>query len=569
MQGLKQKIKNMKVRKKLGLLKGFLTGGMLIVGILAVISIMLLNAEIKEIAYNWMPSANLAETMNTLTSEYRIAQYGHLTSHDEAAMQSYESKMDGLAQQIADTSAEYESLISSEEDRELLMTVRSLWADYKEESAKMIEESRSGRQDQAAEMMLGASKDIYDDFNTSFDSLVQYNEDGSSHAIKNATMTFWFVIIVILVVIVFVLLLSITISGSVTRSIIEPLGEVRKKLLAISDGDLDVHVEYTSQDEFGDLSMGVNEFIEGLTTIIKDEKELLLLMAEGNFDIRTKAEDKYVGGFAPILQSLRAINKRLSGAMASIADSTEQVNVASEQMAREAQELAEGASEQASTVEELLATVEEVTDKAVRSAKKAEEARDQATEVKKKAERSNESMHEMTAAMDQISRTSDEISTIIETIESIASQTNLLSLNASIEAARAGEAGRGFAVVADEIGKLAQQCSEAAGNTRTLIETSIIQTQNGDKIAKGTAEILGEVTDGVLRVVDIADEVKQNCDNQAESMKQVDQGIETISKVVESNSAAAQESSASSEELAAHALNLKEQMEQFTFRKET
>lgn len=566
MGNLKNKIKNLKVRKKLSMLTRFLTGGMIAVGIMAIISVNLLNTELKLIADGWMPAASLAQEMNMLTSEYRIAQYGHLTAQDEAAMSSYEAKLEDLSQQISDASAEYESNIQEEEDRELLMTVRSEWAEYKEESAKVIEESQNGDQDLAAEMMLGESKAIYEKFNASFERLVEYNENGSRQAARKAALTFWFVIILIAVVIVFVFLLSITISNSVTSSIVLPLGEVRKKLTAISGGDLEVHVDYESKDEFGDLSVNVNEFIGTLTTIIKDEKELLLLMASGNFDISTKAEDKYVGGFAPILESLRAINRRLSRAMSSIADSTQQVNVASEQMAQEAQALAEGAAEQASTVEELLATVEEVTDKAVGSARKAEEASGRAAEVKEKADRSNTTMQEMTSAMDQISKTSDEISTIIETIESIASQTNLLSLNASIEAARAGEAGRGFAVVADEIGKLAQQCSEAAGSTRSLIEASIVQTQSGDKIAKETARILNEVTEGVLEVVDIANEVKENCEDQAEAMKQIDQGIETISKVVESNSAAAEESSASSEELAAHALNLKEQMEQFTFR---
>lgn len=174
-------------------------------------------------------------------------------------------------------------------------------------------------------------------------------------------------------------------------------------------------------------------------------------------------------------------------------------------------------------------------------------------------------MQDMIGAMDKINQTSKEISTIIQAIESIATQTNLLSLNASIEAARAGEAGRGFAVVADEIGKLALQCSQAAGDTKNLIETAISQAESGDKIAKDTAEELFSVTQGVEKIVEAANAVRINCENQALSLKQIDEGIEVISKVVETNSAAAEESSAASEELAAHAQNLQNQMSEFSF----
>ena len=86
--------------------------------------------------------------------------------------------------------------------------------------------------------------------------------------------------------------------------------------------------------------------------------------------------------------------------------------------------------------------------------------------------------------------TSQEIQNIIGSIEEIASQTNLLSLNASIEAARAGEAGKGFAVVADQIGKLAGDSAQAAVNTRDLIEKSLQEIENGNQITEKTVAAL-------------------------------------------------------------------------------
>lgn len=568
MKKFSERLKDSKVRKKLSMLSGFLTIFAVLIGVMAVIALTILNDKTVEIAEEWMPKANLAEKMNTSTSDYRIAQYGHMTATDHALMQEYEARIEELAQQITDLSAEYEGMITAEEDREKLMTVRSLWAEYKDTTSKVIQLSNAGDQEQAFVVMLEEAKEIYDQFTVNFNKLVEYNEQGSQKATKNVENTFYFVVAIIIVCLILAIVSSMVIAKRVEKSIISPLGEVKISLEEIKNGNLDVSISYDSVDEFGDLSRSVNAFIQSLKAIIEDEKYLLLEMSEGNFDIATREAERYVGGFEPILVSLRAINRKLSAAMSSIAGSAEQVNQAADQMAMEAQELATGATEQASTVEELFATVEEVANKAQESAKQAEDANKDAQSVKNMAEHSNESMGQMIGAMDQISQTSGEISSIIETIESIASQTNLLSLNASIEAARAGEAGRGFAVVADEIGKLAQQCSEAAGNTRSLIENSISQTKNGNKLAKDTAEILFEMTEGVVKVVNIMNKVQIACDSQARSMTEIDKGIEHISTIVESNSSAAEESSASSEELAAHAENLTAQLNQFKFRRE-
>ena len=223
----------------------------------------------------------------------------------------------------------------------------------------------------------------------------------------------------------------------------------------------------------------------------------------------------------------------------------------------------EGATSQAGAVEELTATIENVADSAESSARKADEAYKNAQKFANVAEQSNQEMRLLTEAMERITMTSKEIESIIGEIEDIASQTNLLSLNASIEAARAGEAGRGFAVVADQIGKLAADSAQSAVNTKTLIIKSLQEINNGNEITARTTSALGEVIEGIKILADASQETSELSREQAETMVEVRKGIEQIADVVQNNSAAAQETSATSEELLAQSENLKAMVEQF------
>ena len=210
-----------------------------------------------------------------------------------------------------------------------------------------------------------------------------------------------------------------------------------------------------------------------------------------------------------------------------------------------------------------MATVSEVTVHVEENAKATDQAHDRANVVAKVAKTSQDKMKDLTGAMGKIEETSKEISNIIENIEDIASQTNLLSLNAAIEAARAGEAGKGFAVVADQIRKLAEQSAQSAIDTRKLIETSIGEVDNGGIITKDTAEHLDKVMEGLDEILLAVGGVRRASDKQAVAMKEIEKGVEQISQVVESNSAAAEETSATSEELSAQSESLNSLIDHF------
>ncbi len=128
------------------------------------------------------------------------------------------------------------------------------------------------------------------------------------------------------------------------------------------------------------------------------------------------------------------------------------------------------------------------------------------------------------------------------------------------------EAGRGFSVVADQIRKLAADSSQAAVNTKELIEKSLMEIGKGNDITNKTVYALNEILDIMKSFSSTIKGASMLSNNQAELLKQIEAEVEQISEVVQNNSSAAQETSATSEELLAQSENLRKLVEQFKLR---
>lgn len=180
-----------------------------------------------------------------------------------------------------------------------------------------------------------------------------------------------------------------------------------------------------------------------------------------------------------------------------------------------------------------------------------------------KMEDSKKQMEQMREAMDKIQESSKQVVGVIKAIKDIASQTNLLSLNASIEAARAGEAGKGFAVVAGEIGGLADESADAVNTTRNLINVSLDEIEKGNTIVNDVIASLDNAVERVRIANGMIQKTAQVADVQMKSIDQIRDGIRDMSQVVSDNSAMAEETSATSEELAAQSVTLNELVQKF------
>lgn len=363
-------------------------------------------------------------------------------------------------------------------------------------------------------------------------------------------------VILLLVFIVLAVRMTARIGRELGEYIATPVAELTEVAKQISIGNLDVNIAYESEDELGDLADSFRQTVTTLNVLIQDLSDILAEFAKGNYAVRSKHADAYVGNFALVMERLVETVTNVSQTLRLIRETSDQVAAGAEQLAVSSQDLAKGATDQAVAVDELVQSVSEVTVQVVSNSKSTDVVHDKAKEVGAEAINSQKKMEELTKAMTRISEASEQLEQVIGQIESIASQTNLLSLNASIEAARAGEAGRGFAVVAEQIRMLAEDSAKSADTSKQLLEANQNEVRYGNEVTQQTADSLNKVLNELDGIIGEVANIRVASDQQATSVKKIEKGVKQIGDTIQSNSAASQEASATSEELSAEADSL-------------
>ncbi len=464
-----------------------------------------------------------------------------------------------------------ETTIVSEDGRKTFDSIKSELTSYWALDAEIMalgtssdSESRRLAQEKALNELTPAYNSIYNKLDELLN--VKVNEGNSLSA--TLTITTIILIAVIIAVIAASIAVSLRIGKRISKQIADPIIALGNRFETFAVGDLSSPFpKADSGDEVEDMERHAVNMADTLSAIIFDMGEILGEMAGGNYTVRSKISDKYTGDFQKMYQAMRGLRDQMTKTLISIGEASKQVQSGSGDLAEASQSLAEGATDQASAVEELQATITDITATMERTAENAEDSYKKARQYANQADNSREEMTTMMAAMERISDTSLKIGNIISEIESIAAQTNLLSLNASIEAARAGESGRGFAVVADQIRELADQSAKAAVDTRQLIEGSIKEVTEGNRAADRAAEAILSVVDGITQIAEFSQNLKTMVEEQTESMQQAEIGISQISEVVQSNAATAEEASATSQELSSQATILDDLVGQFMLKK--
>ena len=569
MEKIKKRIANLKVAEKLKVYRMTVLVMTLFLVLVALISTLVIRSNIEKITEVWSPSLEYLQDLETMTAKYRIKQYQHLVESDESVMTACEEEIQKLESQIQDTGENLDAIINADSDAQKgqadYKAASAGWEEYRAASDEILQLSREGKQQEAAKLMIG---EVYEEYKVFAEKLTSLRDEFQKELDRAKTMANVCTVIIFIVIVAAGLAIAgvTTLIGRIiTKSITEPIEQIETAVASLRKGELS-NVEmltYESEDELGDTIRNLKEAIGILAGYVSEISVEVKAIAQG--DLTKNGDDitDFLGDFSELKESLLYILKRFNSTLTEISDLAEQVSSNASQVENASKSLADGATEQAGVIEELNATIDTVVNLAADTAKETQSASARVKASANKANEEKEKMNDLLMEMEHITDISKEIGNIITDIENIASQTNLLSLNASIEAARAGEAGKGFAVVADQIGKLAADSAKSAVNTRDLIDKTLVEIEKGNTITRTTADAFNQIIADMESFADIAENTMEKANSQAESLEQIGQGIEQLSSVVQDNAASSEENSAISINLAEGATKMHDRVNIF------
>jgi methyl-accepting chemotaxis protein len=254
-----------------------------------------------------------------------------------------------------------------------------------------------------------------------------------------------------------------------------------------------------------------------------------------------------------LARHLRDVLLRLNEAMVSVRDTASQIHLASGEIAAGNADLSRRTESAASSLQQTASSMEQLTSAVSHNAGSASTANQLAGTAAEAAQKGGSVVQQVVANMDELSAQSRRIADIIGVIDGIAFQTNILALNAAVEAARAGEQGRGFAVVAGEVRSLAQRCTEAAREIKSLIGTSVQTVESGAQLVRDAGATMEAIVASVQRVSDVIGEITHATAEQSGGIGHVNRAVTELDQMTQQNAALVEQSSAAAESLKQHA----------------
>jgi methyl-accepting chemotaxis protein len=354
---------------------------------------------------------------------------------------------------------------------------------------------------------------------------------------------------------------ALIIASFIIRLITGPVAKAVGVAQAVALGDLTASIDVQQRDEMGALADALNRMVHNLSGLVQVAQRIA--MGDLTVGVQPLSDRDGLG------HALKDMVGRLSGIIAEINLSANNVAEGAAQMNATSQAMSQGATEQASSLEEISSSMNEIAAQTRLNAENATQANRLAGEAKALAERGNDRMGLMVEAMKGINESGRNISRIIKVIDEIAFQTNLLALNAAVEAARAGRHGKGFAVVAEEVRSLAARSAKAARETAELIEGSVKKVGDGTQMADKTAEALNEIVAATGKVTDLVGEIAAASNEQAQGIGQITQGLGHVDQVTQQNTAHAEQSAASAQELSSQSMLLQQLVSSFKLEENT
>ena len=588
-------LQNMKVAGKLGLGFGLILLFIVGLGIMSLQRMSVVNEQSTILAENWMPSIKVVEEINTNTSDLRLYEFEHVLTQTPQDMEKVEDKMDSVLASMNKNRAEYEKLISSDEEKALYEDFSKKFDKYMDMHKKLIPVSKQNKTEEA-QKMLREGEVLFNDFFFLLIKIVELNVEGGNKASLQGDEIYAQAKIVMISVIVISILLGIAVAFLIARSIGSSLNQLQNGLFSFfaylnrESSNVEL-IKLDSKDEFGEMSKIVNQNIIKTQKGIEEDRKLIdeTIAVLGEFEQGDLCQRLNISVSNPALMELKTVlnnmannlennidnvlnileefskynylNKiptknikehllRLSTGVNDLGDSITAMLIdnksngltldeSSNILLANVDKLNISSNEAAASLEETAAAIEEITSNIRSNTQNIAKMANFSNNVTKSASQGEKLANQTTVAMDEINVQVNLINDAISIIDQIAFQTNILSLNAAVEAATAGEAGRGFAVVAQEVRNLASRSAEAAKEIKIIVENATSKANQGKDIANHMINGYKELNENISQTINLISDIEMSSKEQLSGIEQINDAVNQLDQQTQQNAAVA------------------------------